>query len=56
MYEIQIFSNCKFPVNEKSYLEFPQTVIQKGMCLPKVPICRLFEKFRMAVLRLGALE
>ena len=37
-------------------LEFPQTVIQKGMCLPKVSICRLFEKFRMAVLRLGALE
>lgn len=44
----------KFVNNQR--LEFPQTVIQKGMCLPKVPICRLFEKFRMAVLRLGALE
>ena len=31
-------------------LEFPQSVIEKWICLSKAPICRFYEKYGMAVL------
>lgn len=37
-------------------LEFPQNAIKTRMIFPKVPICLIFEKFRVAVSRLEAPE
>ena len=31
-------------------LEFPQSVIEKWICLSKAPICRFYESYGMAVL------
>ncbi|EDN78235.1 hypothetical protein RUMGNA_01539 [Mediterraneibacter gnavus ATCC 29149] len=39
----------------KRKLEFPQIALKKWICLPKVPICRNFERFRMAVPKIEAL-
>lgn len=33
----------------QTILEFPQIVIDKWVCLPKAPVCPIFEMIRMAV-------
>ena len=47
--------DCVIHAAHRICLEFPQTAIKKWIRLPKVPICRFFEKFRVAVPRVEAL-